>query len=33
MTRFTVREIWRYPVKSMRGEMLNEAVVSAGGIE
>lgn len=33
MTRFTVREIWRYPVKSMRGEMLREAVVGPGGID
>jgi uncharacterized protein YcbX len=33
MTRFTVREIWRYPVKSMRGEMLKEAIVGSGGIQ
>lgn len=32
MTRLTVKEIWRYPVKSMRGEMLDRARVEAGGI-
>lgn len=32
MTRLTVRELWRYPVKSMRGEMLAEASVGTGGI-
>jgi uncharacterized protein YcbX len=32
MTKLTVKEIWRYPVKSMRGEMLAEAPVGAGGI-
>ena len=28
----TVREIWRYPVKSMAGERLDEASLDAGGI-
>jgi hypothetical protein len=28
----TVKEIWRYPVKSMRGELLGEASVGVGGI-
>ncbi|MGZ4836894.1 MAG: MOSC domain-containing protein [Terriglobales bacterium] len=28
-----LKEIWRYPVKSMRGEQLPEALVSALGIE
>jgi hypothetical protein len=32
MTKLTVKEIWRYPVKSMRGEMLAQASVRAGGI-
>lgn len=32
MTKLTVKEIWRYPVKSMRGEMLAEASVGSGGI-
>jgi uncharacterized protein YcbX len=32
MTKLTVKEIWRYPVKSMRGEMLAEASVGTGGI-
>ncbi len=32
MTMLTVKEIWRYPVKSMRGEMLAEASVGNGGI-
>ena len=32
MTKLTVKEIWRYPVKSMRGEMLAEASVGPGGI-
>jgi uncharacterized protein YcbX len=32
MTNLTVKEIWRYPVKSMRGEMLTEASVGTGGI-
>src|SRR5262249_39891992 len=27
-----VRELWRYPVKSMAGERLDEATVDAGGI-
>jgi hypothetical protein len=29
---FTVKEIWRYPVKSMQGERLSETVLTAGGI-
>jgi len=28
-----VTEIWRYPVKSMRGEPLNQASIAPGGIE
>jgi uncharacterized protein YcbX len=32
MTKLTVKEIWRYPVKSMRGEMLVQASVGTGGI-
>jgi uncharacterized protein YcbX len=32
MTTLTVKEIWRYPVKSMRGEMLERAAVGFGGI-
>lgn len=32
MTKLTVKEIWRYPVKSMRGEMLAEVSVGPGGI-
>ncbi len=32
MTNLTVKEIWRYPVKSMRGEMLDRAEVRRGGI-
>ena len=32
MTKLTVKEIWRYPVKSMRGETLAEASVGSGGI-
>ena len=33
MSKGTVREIWRYPVKSMRGERLEQAGVGALGIE
>jgi len=29
----TVKELWRYPVKSMRGERLSEATVSERGVE
>jgi len=29
---FTVKEIWRYPVKSMQGEKLSETVLTAGGV-
>lgn len=29
---FTVKEIWRYPVKSMQGEQLNETVLTTGGV-
>lgn len=29
----TVRELWRYPVKSMLGEPLTEAAVGTGGLE
>ncbi len=29
---FTVKEIWRYPVKSMQGERLSETVLTAGGV-
>jgi MOSC domain-containing protein len=29
---FTVKEIWRYPVKSMQGERLTETVLTSGGI-
>ncbi|MCR9243199.1 MAG: MOSC N-terminal beta barrel domain-containing protein [Rhodobiaceae bacterium] len=29
---FTVKEIWRYPVKSMQGEQLTETVLTAGGV-
>jgi len=32
MTTLTVKEIWRYPVKSMRGEMLGRAQIARGGI-
>jgi len=32
MARLTVKEIWRYPVKSVRGEMLDRAVMEPGGI-
>ncbi len=32
MTAFTVKEIWRYPVKSMQGERLEETVLTKGGI-
>lgn len=32
MTRTTVKEIWRYPVKSMGGERLNETQLTKGGI-
>jgi uncharacterized protein YcbX len=32
MTSATVSEIWRFPIKSMQGERLEEAVVSEGGI-
>lgn len=32
MTKLTVKELWRYPVKSMRGEMLAGASVGSGGI-
>lgn len=31
-TQFTVKEIWRYPVKSMQGEQLTETVLTAGGV-
>lgn len=29
---FTVKEIWRYPVKSMQGEKLTETLLTPGGI-
>ena len=29
---FSIDQIWRYPVKSMRGELLEEANVTPGGI-
>lgn len=29
---FTVKEIWRYPVKSMQGEKLSETLLTAGGV-
>ncbi len=29
---FTVKEIWRYPVKSMQGEQLTETVLTTGGV-
>lgn len=29
---FTVKEIWRYPVKSMQGERLSQTVLTAGGV-
>ncbi|MEQ9146017.1 MAG: MOSC domain-containing protein [Parvibaculaceae bacterium] len=29
---FTVKEIWRYPVKSMQGERLGETILTAGGV-
>lgn len=29
---FTVKEIWRYPVKSMQGEQLTETVLTVGGV-
>jgi len=32
MTRFRVKEIWRYPVKSMQGERLGQCQLTAGGI-
>lgn len=32
MTTLSVKEIWRYPVKSMRGEMLADARIERGGI-
>jgi uncharacterized protein YcbX len=32
VAKLTVKEIWRYPVKSMRGEMLAQASVGPGGI-
>lgn len=32
MTKLTVKEIWRYPVKSMRGEMLSKVRLERGGI-
>jgi hypothetical protein len=32
MTQLSVKEIWRYPVKSMRGEMLREARLTRGGV-
>jgi hypothetical protein len=32
MPRFHVKEIWRYPVKSMRGEQIDQCVVWEGGI-
>ncbi|MBL4864224.1 MAG: MOSC domain-containing protein [Rhodobiaceae bacterium] len=31
-TPFFIKEIWRYPVKSMQGEQLNETVLTKGGI-
>ncbi len=31
-TQFTVKEIWRYPVKSMQGEQLAETVLTTGGV-
>ncbi len=31
-TQFTVKEIWRYPVKSMQGERLSETVLTKGGV-
>ncbi|PCJ69927.1 MAG: Fe-S oxidoreductase [Rhodobiaceae bacterium] len=31
-TSFFIKEIWRYPVKSMQGEQLNETVLTKGGI-
>lgn len=32
MTTYSVKEIWRYPVKSMRGEQLTETVLTGGGV-
>ncbi|HJW40235.1 MAG TPA: MOSC domain-containing protein [Rhizomicrobium sp.] len=32
MTQFRVKEIWRYPVKSMQGERLGQCQLTAGGI-
>ncbi len=32
MTHFYVREIWRYPVKSMQGERMKQCVLREGGI-
>src|SRR5215472_7150145 len=32
MTRFHVKEIWRYPVKSMQGERMEQCVLLEGGI-
>ena len=32
MTRFNIREIWRYPVKSMQGERLETCTLTIGGI-
>jgi uncharacterized protein YcbX len=32
MTRFHVKEIWRYPVKSMQGERIEQCVLREGGI-
>ena len=32
MTQASVKEIWRYPVKSMRGELLNRTELGKGGI-
>ena len=29
----TIKEIWRYPVKSMRGEQLNQCVIGGKGIK
>ena len=28
----TIREVWRYPVKSMRGESMNEAFMGFSGV-
>lgn len=32
MTNYTISQIWRYPVKSMQGELLEEATLLEGGI-